>query len=457
MDEKALQRITLLVVALSSFTTPLMLSAPNVAIPAIAQNLGADAVAVGWVSTAYLLASAVFLLPFGKVADTHGRRRVFLGGVATVCVGGVLCALAPDFKWLVAARAFQGIGAGMIYATALALLSSVYPKERRGAVIGVSTASVYFGLTAGPLLGGWVTHHFGWRLVFVLAVPLLLLALALGFTRMKGEWKGTPSGGFDWAGALIYGAAIAAIMTGVSRLPGLPGGVLTLAGVAGLVGFFAHQHRQRHPLFDVSLFYGNRVFTFSCLASLLMYSATFANTFLMSLYLQKLRGLDAQSAGLILIAQPVMMALLSPMAGRLSDSVQPRVLASSGMALCALGLVLLALAGVDAPMPMVVAYLALIGIGFALFSSPNMNAIMGSVEPRQYGLAGSSASTVRVLGQMLSMGVITLVTALVMGRVPIAPEHYDLLARAIGASFVVAAVLCIAGIVLSLSRGQVKR
>ncbi|MBM3395939.1 MAG: MFS transporter, partial [Betaproteobacteria bacterium] len=179
--------------------------------------------------------------------------------------------------------------------------------------------------------------------------------------------------------------------------------------------------------------------------------------FLMSLYLQKLKGMDAQSAGLVMIVQPLMQALLSPMAGKLSDRIQPRMLASTGMALCALGLILLATATRDTSLPLPVLYLAIVGIGFALFSSPNMNAIMSSVAPKQFGIAGSAASTVRVLGQMLSMGVITLVTALVMGRVPIAPEHFDLLAQAIQASFAVAALLCVAGVGLSLSRGRIER
>ena len=452
-----MQRITLLVVALASFTTPVMLSAPNVAIPHIAANLGADAVSVGWVSTAYLLASAVFLLPFGKIADIHGRKRVFLWGVATVAVGGVWAALAPNFAWLVAARAFQGIGAGMLYATALALLTSVFPKEHRGEVIGSNTAVIYIGLTAGPLLGGWITHHFGWRLVFALAAPLLLVALVLGMTRLKGEWKGAPGERVDIPGALLYGVAIAALMVGVSRLPSTMGVVLSALGTAGLAGFIWFQHGRDKPLFDVSLFYTNRVFTFSCLSSLLMYAATFTNSFLMSLYLQKLKGMDAQSAGLVMIVQPLMQALLSPMAGKLSDRIQPRMLASTGMALCALGLILLATATRDTALPLPVLYLAIVGIGFALFSSPNMNAIMSSVAPKQFGIAGSAASTVRVLGQMLSMGVITLVTALVMGRVPIAPEHFDLLAQAIQASFAVAALLCVAGVGLSLSRGRIER
>ncbi len=457
MDERALQRITLIVVTLSSFATPLMLSAPNVSVPAIAQALGADVVAVGWVSTAYLLSSAVFLLPFGKLADTHGRRRFLLWGLAVVALGSSLCAAAPNFPVLVAARFLQGIGAGMLYATSMALLSSVYPKEQRGAAIGISTSMIYFGLTAGPLLGGWVTHQFGWRMVFILPLPLLVVCLALVSTRLKGEWKGTQGGRFDLTGALIYAAAIIALMVGVSKLPSPHGWLATFAGIGGLVAFFSFERGHKHPLFDVTLFFTNRVFTFSCLASLLIYAATFANTFLMSLYLQKLKGMNAQTAGLIMISQPVMMALLSPLAGKLSDRVEPRVLASSGMALCALGLVLLASARPDTATGFLIAYLVIVGTGFALFSSPNMNAIMGSVEPRLYGTASSSVATVRVLGQMMSMGVITLVTALVMGRLPIEPAHFDLLAKTIRISFIVAAVLCVAGIGLSLARGQVRR
>ena len=457
MDERALQRITLFVVSLASFATPLMLSSPNVPVPAIAKALGADAVTVGWVSTAYLLASAVFLLPFGKLADMHGRRRILLGGLLIAAMGSALCAAAPNFPALVAARLFQGIGAGMMYATSMALLSSVYPKEKRGAVIGIATSMVYFGLTAGPLLGGWVTHHFGWRMVFIAPLPLLAAALILGFGRLKGEWKGAQGERFDFAGALIYGASIVAMMVGVSKLPSTSGWLATLAGIGGLVAFFAFERQRKHPVFDVTLFFTNRVFTYSCLASLLIYAATFANAFLMSLYLQYLKGMSAQSAGLIMIAQPIMQAILSPVAGRLSDRIQPRVLASSGMALCALGLALLASAGPEASIGFVIANLIVTGTGFALFSSPNMSAIMGSVEPRLYGTAGSSMATARVLGQMLSMGLITVVTALVMGRLTMEPANFGLLAKTIRISFIVAALLCLVGIGLSLARGRMRR
>ncbi|MFN0316955.1 MAG: MFS transporter [Burkholderiales bacterium] len=457
MDERALQRITLLVVTMSSFATPLMLAAPNVSVPAIAAAFGTGVVAVGWVSTAYLLSSAVFLLPFGKLADAHGRRRFLLWGLGAVALGSALCAAAPNFPALVAARLFQGIGAGMLYATSMALLSSVYPKEKRGAAIGISTSMIYFGLTAGPLLGGWITHQFGWRMVFVLPLPLLAVCLYLGITQLKGEWKAPPGGRFDLAGALIYAASIIALMGGVSNLPSAFGWLATLGAGAGMVVFFAYEHRHKHPLFDVSLFYTNRVFTFSCLASLLIYAATFANTFLMSLYLQKLKGLDAQTAGLIMISQPIMMALLSPFAGTLSDRIQPRVLASTGMALCAAGLVLLASAQPDTAIAVLIGYLLIVGTGFALFSSPNMSAIMGSVEPRQYGTASSSVATVRVVGQMMSMALITLVSALVMGRLPIDPAHFGLLAKSIQVSFIVAAALCLAGMGLSLARGQLRR
>jgi EmrB/QacA subfamily drug resistance transporter len=457
MDDRLLQRTTLIVVVLSSFTVPLLLSAPNVAVPAISSTLGADAVAVGWVSTAYLLSSAVFLLPFGRLADMHGRRKIYLAGLLVAMVGSILCALSPNFQSLIGARFLQGIGTGMVYATALALITSVYPRERRGHAIGVTTSAVYFGLTAGPLIGGWITYQFGWRGVFVFPLPLLLASLVLGLTRLKGDWSGAAGERFDLPGTMIYSLSIMALMGGVSKLPATLGWLGTLGGLAGVVGFVSFERRRDHPVFDVTLFFTNRVFTFSCSAALLMYTATFANTFLMSLFLQFLKGMNARNAGLVMMAQPIMQALVSPYAGRLSDRVQPRVLASSGMGLTALGLLMLASAKPDSSLAFVIFGLFVAGTGFALFSAPNMSAIMGSVQPRLLGSAGSTVATVRVLGQMLSMGVITLITAFVMGRVAIQPENYASLARAIQVSFVVAACLCLAGAGLSLARGRVRR
>jgi MFS family permease len=392
-------------------------------------------------------------LPFGKLADIHGRRRIFLLGLAILIGGGAACALAPNFGALITARFGQGIGAGMVYATGIALLSSVFPRERRGAVIGLTTSAVYLGLSVAPLLGGGITTGLGWRAVFAVPLPLVAIAALVCAYAVRAEWRGAAGERLDLPGTAIYAAAMLCLIVGVAQLPKPLAWIGCAMGLAGIVVFFWFERRQHQPVFDVSLFFNNRLFLFSCLASLLMYSATFANIFLISLYLQFIKGMTAFDAGVVLISQPAVQAVFSPVAGRLADFIQARMLASTGMLLSAGGLFFLSWVSADTPIAATLAALVLTGVGFAFFSAPNMSAIMGSVEPRSYGIAGSAASTVRVLGQMFSMAIITLITAIVMGPVAIEPANYPALGDAIRTCFSVAALLCLTGFGLSLARG----
>lgn len=446
----------MLVVCLGAFITPMMLSAVNVAVPAIAAALRMDAITAGWVPMAYLLASAVFLLPFGRLGDIYGRKKTFLAGMATVTLASVLAAGAPTAAALICYRALQGTGAAMLFGSGIAILSAVYPPAQRGRVLGLSVSSVYLGLTCGPFLGGWVTQQFSWRGVFVFHLPVAALVMVLTAVKLKGEWRAASGEKFDAAGALIYGAALIALTGGLSTLDAASGPPLAGAGVLGLALFCRYEKGREHPLFNVSLFLGNQVFTYSCIAALIMYSATFSITFLMSLYLQNLRGLTPQAAGLIMLVQPLMMALFSPLAGRMSDRHEPRWLASAGMGLTALSLAALAVAGAAAPLAGVVAALLTIGLGFALFSAPNINAIMSSVAKQHLGAASGTVATMRVVGQMFSMAIVTLVFALALGPVQISPEQHGRLLTGISASFTVASLLCLAGAYFSLKRGRLR-
>jgi len=454
-DPARIERTALVVVCLSSFIAPLMLSAVNVAIPRIAAELHANAMQMSWVPTAYLLTSAALLLPVGKLADMYGRKRLFLIGLTLVTLASMLASLAHSVEMLIGCRVLQGIGASMLFGTGVAILTSVIPPERRGAAIGFSVAAVYFGLTCGPLLGGWATHYLSWRSAFLVHVPLALVNIFIVATLLAGEWKNERKQTFDFAGALFYSTSIVGLMYGVSRLPDGMGIVLTAAGMAGLAAFIRFERRLESPLFDVQLFFANRVFTFSFLAALVVYSSTFATSYLLSLYLQYIKGLEADQAGLILISQPLVMALCSPLMGRLSDRYEPRWIASAGLVVMSAGLALLATLAESSSIGRVVGPLLAVGFGFSMFSSPNVNAIMGSVDRRHLGSASASVGTARVLGQMLSMGVVTVVFAVLMGPVHIDPESYPLLLDCIRTSFSVTAVLCAGAILFSMARGNV--
>lgn len=430
-----------------------MLSAVNVAIPAIATGLGADAMMLAWIPTAYLLTSAVLLLPCGRIADMIGRKRVFLGGMITITVASVLASTSGSMAVLLGFRVLQGAGAAMLFATGIALLTSIVPPGRRGAGIGMSVSAVYLGLACGPMLGGWATHAFSWRVAFLIHLPVTLAIIVIALAGLKGEWRNEKPQRFDLGGTLIYAFAVSAFMYGISLLPTLNGLILILAGCAGGVVFTRHERRTADPLFDISLFLGNRTFTYSCLAAVFVYTATFGTAYLLSLYLQYIRGMTPAAAGLLLVAQPGVMALLSPVTGRLSDRIEPRVLASGGLMLMTVGLAALAALGPGSAPLHVLTGLVVVGCGFALFSAPNVNAIMGSVDRQHLGTASGAVSTMRVLGQMSSMALVTVTFALLLGPVQIVPEHHPELMRCIRITFVVSAVMSVVAIYFSLQRG----
>ena len=456
-NDLASKRATLLAATLASFLTPFMGSSTNVALPSIGREFSMDAVLLSWVPTSYLLAAAMFLVPFGRIADIHGRKKVFLYGTTLFTLASVLTAVSVSTPMLIVARVLQGIGSSMIFGTGVAILTSVFPPGERGRVLGINVAAVYTGLSVGPFLGGVLTQNLGWRSIFWATVPLGLVVITFVLWRLKGEWAEARGEAFDLPGSVIYALALLVLMYGFSRLPDIAGAGLILLGVLGLAAFGLWEMRSRYPVLNLSLFVRNRPFAFSNLAALLNYSANSAVAFLLSLYLQYVKALSPQQAGLVLIAQPIVQAAFSPVAGWLSDRIEPRIVASSGMTLTAIGLGLLVPVTSTSPLWSIVVRLLLLGLGFALFSSPNMNAIMGAVERKFYGIASGMLGTMRLVGQMLSMGIATLLFALYIGRVEITPELYPLFLVSVKTAFAIFAVLCVGGIFASLARGRIRQ
>jgi EmrB/QacA subfamily drug resistance transporter len=450
------QRAALIAATLTSFLTPFMDSATNVALPMISREFGMDAILLSWIRVAYLLAAAMFLVPFGKIADIYGRKRIYSYGTAVFTLAALLIGLSTSGTMLIAVRIVQGFGSAMIFGTGVAILTSVFPPGDRGRVLGINVAAVYVGLSIGPSIGGVLTEQLGWRSIFFVTVPLGLIALGFVLWQLKGEWAEAKGERFDLAGSVIYALALVALMVGVSQLPGITGAGLMGLGVLGLGMFGAWEMRARYPVLHIDLLVTNRPFAFSNVAALINYSATSATAFLLSLYLQYIKALTPQQAGLVLIAQPIVQATLSPLTGRLSDRIEPRIVASIGMGFTALGLALLVFVTAATPLWAIIIRLVLLGFGFALFSSPNMNAIMGSVQRRFYGVASGMLGTMRLMGQMFSQGIATLLFALYIGRVEITPESYPLFLSSVKTAFAIFAVLCVGGIFASLARGKVR-
>ena len=305
----SIERSALFVATLTSFMGPFMISAVNVALPSIQADLGLDAVQLSWVATAYLVAVAVGLIPAGRIADIHGRKRVFTTGLVVYTLSALAAAFVTTGFALIALRAVQGLGVSLFTTTGMAILTSIFPPERRGRALGIYVAAVYVGLSVGPFVGGQLTHLFGWRSIFLVMGPLGAGSIAVTLLFLKGEWAEARGQRFDLGGTLVYAASMIALACGASILPSVAGAVLLAASLLGFGLFFRLQIRSPHPVFEVSLLVENRVFAFSCLAALLNYSATFGTTFLMSLYLQYIKGFSPRDAGLVLIAQPTRLPL----------------------------------------------------------------------------------------------------------------------------------------------------
>lgn len=450
------KKAVLFVATLSSFFTPFMLSAVNVAVPSIGQEFAMDAIWLSWIPVSFLLSSTIFLVPFGKIADMYGHTKIFTYGVIIFTLMSIVQIFSNSAPMFIVFRALQGIGAAMIFVTAIAIVTSVFSLEERGKALGMTIAAVYLGISFGPFLGGLLTEHLGWRSIFLLTVPLGLITVIATFWKLKAEWAEVKTRKFDLTGSIIYGIAMLALIYGISLLPELYGIWAIIFGISGLCAFFWWETKIEYPVLQIDLFKGNKVFIFSNLAALFHYSATFSIIFLVNLYLQYAKGLSPFDAGLILVSMPVMQAIFSPLAGRLSDRIQPGVLASLGMGIDTIGLILLIFLNQDTHIGYLVFSLIIIGFGVAFFASPNSNAILSSVDRRFLGTASAILSTMRQTGGMLSMGVVMLIFTLFIGRVEITPEYYHEFVRSFRLAVSISAALCFSGVFLSLGRTRTK-
>ena len=453
-DEKSLKRSVLLVSAFAAFLTPFLGSAINLALPSIGKDFNTTAVELGWIVSSFILSSAIFLLPFGRLADIAGRKKIFTYGIALFTISTFLIVFSWNIESLIIFRILQGVSGAMIFGTSLAILTSVFGPGERGRAMGINITAVYTGLSSGPVVGGLLTQAFGWRSIFAFLVPIGIVSLYLIIKKMKPEWAEAKGEKFDWQGSLIYGVSLASFMYGFSKLPSATGWIFLGTGILlGLI-FLLFEKGIPNAVFDIKLILRNRVFAFSGIAALIHYSATSATGFFISLYLQYLKGFDARTAGLVMISQPVMMALLSSLAGKLSDKYNPGVIASYGMGITATGLIMLCFVTERSPIYLIIGLLIIMGIGFALFSSPNSNAIMSSVEKKHLGVASGVVGTMRMVGQMLSMGIAMMLLAVFIGQEALIPATYPGLIAAMRTGFVIFSILCILGIFASLARNN---
>ena len=449
------QKITLLVAVTTAFLTTFMSSSLNLSIPNIGKEFSTGAAAVGWVVTTYMFAVSAINVPIGKVADARGRKKILKVGITLFTLASIAGAFSVSIWMLLGCRLIQGIAGAMLFATNNAILLDAFPKEKHGMALGKSVAATYTGLSLGPVIGGVLNHYLGWRSVFIASAVVGITALSVAVKGLSKEENITPSEHRDTTGSILYMAMMMAVIFGLTDLTVSKYAWMILA--AGLlIGclFVIAEKRAVDPIIRISMFTEDPVFTMSNIAAMLNYGATFAIGYILSLYLQQISGFSSQTAGLILVAQPVVMALLSPKMGRLADRIEPWKLATGGMMVITTGTLVLTQLSETTSFVFIIIILAFLGVGFAMFTSPNTKAIMSRVDPKDYGVANSITATMRNLGQSTSMAIVTIAMGIFLGGSTLQNADKATLLHSMKVSFIVFVVLSIIATLMSMKRGS---
>ena len=445
MDKK---NLLLFICTVLSFFTVFAVNAVTIVIPSIATEFHMSNIVQNWVTIIFLLVVAVLSVPAGQISGKYGLKKVTIISVVLFIIISIANVLVTSQEQFLACRLILGIALSFINVTSMAMIVNAFPPEERGKALGINITGVYVGLSLSPVIGGILNYNLGWRSVVLFGVPFLFVILALLLTRIDDEWSSFENLPLDLKGSFAYGIGMVLFMYGFTILNTQLGVILTVLGVMILLIFAWIELKQAHPVFDIR-FFKNHKFLSANFASLCAYLATYAVTTILNYHLQYIKGFDSQTAGMILLVAPLCQVILAPLAGRLSDRFVPQILAAIGMALGTLSLILFSFLDSTTSIEFLFVAMILYGIGFGLFSPPNTNVIMGSVPPKDTSVASAAVATMRTVGQAMSMGILTLVFAFVMGDVPIIQQYYPLLIQSCQITCIVCVVLCIASVFAS--------
>ena len=443
------KNIILLICSILNFFAVFAVNAVIVIVPDVAGEFHMSNITQNWISIIFFLVVAVLSVPAGQISGKYGLKKVTILSTILFIVISVVNVLVTSSEAFLLSRLILGISLAFINVTSMAMVVSAFEPDERGKALGINIMGVYVGLSSSPVLGGILNYQFGWRSVILFGVPFLLVILVLLLTKIEDEWITFKDIPIDLKGSLSYGIGMVLFMYGFTILNEMTGVVLTILGIAILVIFAAIELRVDNPVFDVR-FFKNRKFLSSNFASLCAYLATFSVTTILNYHLQYIKGFDSQTAGLILLVAPLCQVVLAPIAGRLSDKFIPQIMAAIGMGLGTISLFLFSFLDANTSFEFLMAAMVLYGIAFGLFSPPNTNVIMGSVPPKDTSVASAAVSTMRTVGQAMSIGILTLVFAFVMGNVPMTEQYFPLLTESCQITCLICVVLCLASVFASL-------
>jgi EmrB/QacA subfamily drug resistance transporter len=398
----------LIAIGTGSFMAALDGSVVNTILPVMQNAFGSNVVTIEWVVTIYLLVLSGLLLTFGRLGDLRGHKIIYVWGFGIFVISSALCGGATSPQILILFRGIQAIGAAMLASNSPAILTGTFPGNMRGKALGLVSMMTYLGLTVGPSFGGWLAQAFGWQSIFYINIPVGALALTLSLFFIPNG-PGVDNGQrFDVTGGMLFLAGLTALLLGLNE--GAEWGWSSLPIIGCLTGaflililFIFVESRSQTPMLDLSMFKAP-LFSASVISAVLNYICVYSITFLMPFYLIQGRGLNSAQAGLLLTAQPILMAIAAPISGVISDRAGSRLPGMIGMTLLSTGLFLLASFGKASSMLFAGMALAVAGLGTGIFISPNTSALMGAAPKQRQGIASGVQAAARNVGMVLGIG-----------------------------------------------------
>jgi MFS family permease len=439
-ETKTIARYALWVSILVSFMVAYISSSVNIALPEIGETFALNSIFLGWIPTSYLLFTGIFLIPFGKIADNYGKKKIITYGIIIFTLASILSAAAPSGTILLISRILQAVGGAMIFGNVYSMIASVFKKNNKSRALSVSVGVSYVGLSTGPILGGFLTQFLGWRSIFAFAVPFGVAALLI-LLKLEEKLEDDENENISLISTSVFALSLIGIMVGFSEITTYFGILALILGSLGVLIFIWLQKIVKNPLIHPKLLF-DRVYIINNLTSLVNYAPGIFTIFILTLYLQNIKGLSPDQAGLLLSVQSVFIAIFSISESKLLRFLWPRFIAATGMALTAVGLTLFLFLGENTSLWLIVVALAVIGSGYGLSASSSTQISVGYFENKFYGVSTATLNTMRVVGQMTGMGVTLAVLNIFMGQSPLTPSNYTSFIEASKIPFLIFAILC---------------
>lgn len=449
LPERNFENYFIFITFITSFFSVFILTGVILGAPEIGAEFKMNNVVQNWIPTILVFVVTMFTLPAGQLCGKFGFKKSLIIGQAVILIGLTICCISISTEMFFASRILQGIGIAIVNVCEMAITVLAIKKENRGRALGIIVTGVYLGTSLSPVLCGFLVENFGWRSMFYITIFFNAICTILLFLKMDKEWKPNENDKIDIKGMAIYMISIFFLIYGITTFMTIEGKIYVALGIILIISYGLFELKQKTPSFQVRLF-KNKAFTSYNIAGICGYLAIMALTTIFNYYFQYVKGWDVELTGLILLISPVVMSITAPNAGKLSDKIHPQKIATAGMIVTIFGFLILIFLNSNTSIYMIVLAMILTALGMGLFSSPNMNAIMSSVDSKYAAHASASQLTMRGIGQAMSLSFLTLVFSWIMGSLPLSSKYAGLIIQSSRIVCLICAIACAIAIISSV-------